>query len=245
MEQFSRTALLLGNDAMTALANSKIIVFGVGGVGSWCIEALARSGVGAITIVDSDTVATSNINRQLVADTQSIGRLKTTVMAQRILSVNPQCRVHAFAGVYNTATACQFNLNEYDVVVDAIDSVANKALLINTATRCRNTRLVSSMGAALKTDIFAIRTAEFGKVEGDALARALRNSFKKRGIWPSRKFRCVYSPQSVPNKIDAGADSTANGMKRINGTVVTTTAAFGLGLAQLALQTIIQKQTTC
>lgn len=246
MEQFSRTALLLGADAMNGLANSKIIIFGVGGVGSWCIEALARSGVGDITIVDSDTVAASNINRQLVADTHSIGQLKTTVMAQRILSVNPTCRVHAFAGVYNVATTCQFNLNEYDVVVDAIDSVVNKALLINTATRCRRTRLVSSMGAALKTDIFAIGTAEFGKVEGDPLARALRNTFKKRGIWPARKFRCIYSPQVVTNKIDAGADNTANGLKRVNGTVVTTTAAFGLGLAQLAIQTICNKeQTTC
>lgn len=242
MEQFSRTALLLGDADMDALANARIIVFGTGGVGSWCIEALARCGVGAITIVDSDTVSVSNINRQLVADFTSVGAIKTTVMAQRIINVNPACQVQASACVYNEGTAHLFSLDSYDVVVDAIDSVGPKALLIERATRCRHARLVSSMGAALKTDIFAITEAEFNNVTGDPLSRALRDRFKRLGTRPARKFRCVYSPQIVRNKQDAGTDNTANGRKRVNGTIVTTTAAFGLALAQLAIQTAIKRK---
>ena len=238
-QQFSRTALLLGAPAMDALARARVIVFGVGGVGSWCVEALARSGVGNLTIVDSDSVAPSNINRQMVALHSTVGQLKTTVMARRIRDINPHCRVHAVAGVFNEATADSYRLDDYDVIVDAIDSVGPKALLIQLGTRCRRARLVSSMGAALKTDVFAIAEAEFGKVTGDPLARALRDRFKRTGMGPSRKFRCVYSPQLSHNCEDAGTDNTANGTKRINGTLVTTTAAFGLALAQLAIRTAI------
>lgn len=237
-QRTARTALLLGHDGVAALNRSRVIIFGVGGVGSWCAEALARAGVGTLTIVDSDTVAASNINRQLVADCNTIGRLKVDVMAHRIHAVNPDCRIHAIAGVYNADTADSFRLDDYDVVVDAIDSLQSKAHLIITATRCRHARLVSSMGAALKTDITQIARAEFYQVKGCPLARALRDLFKRRGIRPARKFVCVYSPQLVPNRADTQPDSTPNGMKRVNGTLVTTTATFGLVLAQMAIQQI-------
>ena len=241
---FYRTALLLGAATVEGLRRARVIVFGVGGVGSWCVEALARAGVGHITVVDSDTVAFSNINRQLVADHTTLSQLKVDVMSHRIHAVSPDCRVHAYAGVYSAETASQFCLDDYDVVVDAIDSLAPKAHLILAATRCRRARLVSSMGAALKTDILQISTAEFWQVRGCPLARALRDRFKRSGERPARKFKCVYSPQLVANKpVPCGDDisqpvQTANGRKRVNGTLVTTTAAFGLVLAQLAIEAI-------
>lgn len=231
-----RTELLLGGEAVTRLWSARVIVFGVGGVGSWCCEALARAGVGNITVVDSDAVACSNINRQLVADAGTIGQAKVSVMARRIHAVSPECRVHVIAGVYNAQTAPGFDLDSYDVIVDAIDSIDAKMHLILSATSCRHARIVSSMGAALKTDIGRIDVAEFGRVYGCPLARALRDRMKKAGVWPRRKFRCVFSPQLVDNHVDAGTDNTANGRKRINGTIVTTTAAFGLRLAQLAIE---------
>lgn len=245
-KSFQRTELLLGPEGLARLGACRVIVFGVGGVGSWCVEALARSGVGNITVVDSDTVDPTNINRQLVADTTTVGQVKVDVMARRIHAINPACRVHAVCGVYNEATAPLFDLDSYDVVVDAIDSLAPKALLIVNATRCRHARLVSSMGAALKTDIFAIAEAEFWQVRGCPLARALRDRFKRTGVRPARKFRCVYSPQLVANHPDAAAatDSpvdTVNGAKRVNGTLVTTTAAFGLALAQLSLNLLVER----
>lgn len=239
-EADGRTELLLGAEGIRALRAARVIVFGTGGVGSWCIEALARSGVGSITVVDSDTVACSNINRQLVADADTIGQVKVDVMARRIHAISPECRVHAVAGIYNAETASGFDLDSYDVVVDAIDSVEPKIHLILSATSCRHARLVSSMGAALKTDIDRIAVAEFGNVRGCPLARALRDRMKRAGVWPRRKFRCVYSPQLVANSSDAGTDDTANGRKRVNGTLVTTTAVFGLRLAQLALEKITE-----
>lgn len=237
----SRTRLLLGDDAVSCLNAARVIVFGAGGVGSWCVEALARAGVGSLTIVDSDTVVPSNINRQLVADTLTAGSPKVTAMARRIYAVNPQCHIHAICSMYNESTAPTFNLAGYDLVVDAIDSVGPKAHLIIEATRLC-VPLVSSMGAALKTDITQIRvTRDFRSVQGDALARALRQRFKRTGVWPSRRFTCVYSPQQPPSSMqsEACAADTPNGRKRVNGTLVTTTAAFGLILAQTAIDSLL------
>ncbi len=240
-EPQQRTALLLGDGGMARLRGARVIVFGVGGVGSWCAEALARTGVGAITVVDSDTVAPSNINRQLVADRTTAGQLKVDVMARRIHAVNPDCRVHAVAGVYCEDNAAGFALDSYDVIVDAIDSLDAKASLILNATRCRHARLVSSMGAALKTDILAVGVAEFYQVKGCPLARALRDRFRRLGRFPARKFKCVYCPKSVKNSMELPPSDTPNGRKRVNGTIVTTTATFGLLLAQLAIEKILQK----
>lgn len=238
-ESLSRTELLLGHEAVGRLDSARVIVFGVGGVGSWCAEALARMGVGHITIVDSDTVAPSNINRQLVADTTTVGAVKVSVMARRIHAVNPECRIHAVAGVYDGRTAASFRLDDYDVVVDAIDSLDAKALLILNATACRHARLVSSMGAALKTDILRISVAEFWDVSGCPLARALRQKFKRSDRFPRRKFKCVYSPELTANAEELPPSETPNGLKRVNGTIVTTTATFGLVLAQLAVQKLL------
>lgn len=236
-QYFDRTELLLGQTALERLGRLRVIVFGIGGVGSWCAEALARSGVGHITLVDSDIVAPGNINRQLIATSETIGRPKVDVAAERLRSINPDIDVRPVHGIYTADTAADFDLEAYDWVVDAIDSVADKALLIYNAT-ASSARLVSSMGAACKTDLTQIRIVEFWKVEGDPLARALRQRFRRSGIFPKRKFSCAYSPQQVPNVRLAESEVTVNGAKRPNGTVVFATAAFGLALAGVIVNAV-------
>lgn len=162
-EIFDRAELLLGTEKMERLGRLRVILFGVGGVGSWCAEALVRTGVGHITIVDSDVVATSNINRQLPATTLTVGRSKVEVMAERLRSINPDCEITARAERFTASTEAQFPLDGYDVVVDAIDSVADKALLILRATEQRGVRLFSSMGAARKLDPTRVRVQNSGR----------------------------------------------------------------------------------
>lgn len=229
---FERTTLLLGPQAMARLGAARVLVLGVGGVGSWCVEALARSGIGTLTLVDPDAVAVSNINRQMPATTLTVGIPKVTVMARRVQAINPQCRLTASTVRYEARTANSFDLEAYDVVVDAIDSVADKALLIERVTHARRPRLVSSMGAARKTDIDQITVARFDDVRGCPLARAVRDRLRRTGQRPGRPFWCVYSPQLASNA------RTADGAC---GTVAWATAAFGLRLAQLAAEAIIRR----
>ncbi len=220
---FQRTELLLGADAMRALAKTRVIVVGTGGVGSWCAEALVRTGIGYLTLVDSDLVCLSNVNRQLMATSATIGEPKVTALARRLREINPAADVSAVEGVYSADTASTFRLEEYDFVIDAIDSVADKAHLIRHALSIPSVTLFSSMGAARRIDPFRIRSTEFWKVQGDGLARALRNHFRKSGEFPARKFTCVWSDE--PPRADAG-------------TVMHVTAAFGLALASLVVRKI-------
>ena len=209
-------------------------VFGVGGVGSWCVEALARTGVGAITIADPDCVAQSNINRQLPALVTTVGQAKVDVLARRIADINANCAVKALQKRYTPETAADFGLDNYDYVVDAIDSLADKASLIlrcTSAATAPRAGFVSSMGAARKLDPARVSVAEFWKVEGCALARALRTRFRRSGEFPGCKFRCVYSPESIPQCGDAGA----------NGTFMHITATFGLRLASLIIEDIYRR----
>lgn len=223
-----RTAMVAGSEMMEQLAELRVTVFGVGGVGSWCVEALARTGVGHITIVDPDCVDPSNINRQLPALYSTVGRPKVEVMADRIADINPAATVVAIAGRYTPENGAGFNLEQEDFVVDAIDSLADKADLIlrctDPATAPRR-GFVSSMGAARKLDPARIRTAEFWKVEGCPLARALRTRFRRSGVFPRRKFQCVYSPETLPHRLEGEAG--------VNGTFAHATAIFGLTLASL------------
>lgn len=232
-ESQSRTRLLAGDDMLARLAGTRVIVFGTGGVGSWCVEALARTGVGHITLVDSDTVAESNINRQLPALFTTIGRPKVEVLAERIRAINPDAEVLALQARYTPESAPEFGLENYDYVIDAIDSLPDKADLIlrctNPATAPRRA-FFASMGAARKMDIGKVQVAEFRKVEGCALARALRNRFRKTGVYPRRKFKCVYSPERMDHRHDDGSGA--------NGTFVHATAVFGLRLAELLLKDI-------
>ena len=227
---------MLGTAALEALARTKVAVFGLGGVGGWCAEALVRSGVGRLMLVDSDKVAESNVNRQVMATTATVGEVKVEVLAKRLREINPLVELDVRARRYTEDTTGEFALGEYDYVVDAIDSLDCKAALIRHALLIPSATLFSSMGAALKIDPFQIRATEFRKVEGDGLARALRTKFKKTGGMPSRKFTCVWSPERRGN---LGAE-TGDGEpgKRVNGTVVHTTAIFGFALAGLVVQDV-------
>lgn len=207
----------------------KVIQFGIGGVGSWCTEALVRAGIDDLTIVDCDVVSVSNINRQLIATTKTIGMAKVEVMKERLMDINPDARITAIKERYCTETADQFNLDEYDYVIDAIDSLADKALLILRACESE-ARLISSMGAAGKTDPQKVRVAEFWKVNVCPLARALRNRFKKAKTFPAKKFMAVYSEELPAQKI---VDSTTldTGTRLQLKPFVQVTATFGMHMA--------------
>jgi hesA/moeB/thiF family protein len=246
-EIFARERLVAGDAMMDALAHTRVIVFGVGGVGSWCCEALCRSGVGHLTLVDSDLVAVSNINRQLMATTSTVGTPKVEALARRLLDINPGVDIVVRQEAYTAETADSFDLGSYDYVIDAIDSLENKALLILRATAA-DTVFFSSMGAARKLDPTKIGVAEFFKVEGCPLARALRTRFRRRATFPARKFKCVYSPETIPNRLEterpaeASADDSWTASKAaVNGTFAHTTAVFGMTLAGLVVEDLYKK----
>jgi tRNA A37 threonylcarbamoyladenosine dehydratase len=229
---FSRLHLLVGDDALKAFEKTKVIIFGIGGVGSWCAEALVRSAVKNITIVDSDYICETNINRQLPATTKTVGKIKADVLKERLLEINPAANIKSIHKFYTAENSSEFELSDYDYVIDAIDSVKEKAHLINTVTRLNNTKLFSSMGAALKMDIFKIKKSEFWKIKGDPLARALRNNFKRSKIFPEKKFQCIWSDEARKNVVESNL--------RINGTITHTTATFGFALANLLIDDIIK-----
>ena len=245
MNTDGRTALLLGEDVMEAMAQQRVILFGVGGVGSWCAESLVRSGIQHLTIVDSDSVSETNINRQLMALQSTVGQPKVEVLRRRLLDIRPQADITALQAIYSADTASSFHLGQYDYVIDAIDSLENKAHLICTATASSAT-LFSAMGAALKLDPQRIRVAEFWKVKGCPLARALRNKMKRSHVFPAKKFQCVYSEEVLPNRghYDAIDTDTWTAQKaQVNGTVCHAVAIFGFTLAGLVIQDIYNKTT--
>lgn len=221
---FTRTAPFFSDEAAHRLAEARVIIFGVGGVGSWCAEALVRTGIMHLTLVDFDTVAESNINRQMQATPATVGESKVEAMRRRLLTINPAADIVAIDGCYSESTAADFQLQEYDYVIDAIDSVADKALLIVNATQARSTRLFSSMGAARRVDPGKVSTVEFSKVTGCPLARALRQRFKKTGVYPRRKFKAVYSSEP--------AIIMPDGEK---GSLCQVTSVFGMHLAALVI----------
>ena len=237
---FRRAELLLGDEAMARIAEKRVIIIGVGGVGSWCAESLVRSGIRRLTIVDSDRVAITNVNRQLMATTETVGQPKVDVLKERLLTINPLAEITALQQVFTAETAEHFLLDTYDYIIDAIDSLKDKALLILMATSFPSTgedrkypKLFSSMGAALKLDPTRIRIAEFWKVTGDPLARALRNRFKRDKTFPKRKFQCVYSDELLQNKKPVDPNDKGNG------TIAHITAIFGFMLASLVVQDAI------
>ena len=248
---FKRAELLLGDKMMDKVANTRIILFGVGGVGSWCTESLIRTGVRCLTIVDSDKVCETNINRQLMATTKTVGRQKVDVLKERLLEINPDAEITTIAGVYSEETSSSFNLENYDYIIDAIDSLKHKVHLIRTATRTK-ARLFSSMGAALKIDPTRIKVAEFWKVTGCPLAAALRRKMKQGGK-PSKKFLCVYSDELLENKglkYENDESKSSELLKQdnpsikaqTNGTLAHITAIFGLTLAGLVIKDIGKEQ---
>ena len=223
---FTRTIQLIGEEEFAALQRARVILFGVGGVGGWCAETLLRTGIGHLTIVDFDKVDTTNLNRQVVATHENIGQSKVLEMQKRLLSICPTADVQAIDRQYNAETAETFDLAQYDIVIDAIDMVECKALLLYNATQV-GCKVYSSMGAGRKTDPQKIRTAEFWKVQGCPLARALRTKMKKAGLMPASKIQCVYSEEISGDQ----------------GTLAPVVGVFGMTIAAMVIEHLAQQNS--
>ena len=195
--QFDRTQMLLGEEALKKLATKRVAVIGVGGVGGYVVEALARSGVGALDLIDKDVVDETNINRQIIATLDTVGRPKVDVAEERVHSINPDCVVRKYQCFYLPETRCNFDFSEYDYVVDAIDTVTGKLALIQQAKEA-GVPVISSMGAGNKLDPTAFKVADIYKTSVCPLAKVMRRELKKRGI---DSLKVVYSEETP---IDTG-----------------------------------------
>ena len=198
LNQFSRTQLLLGADNMDRLADAKVAVFGIGGVGGYVVEALARSGVGSFVLVDDDKVCLTNINRQIIATRKTVGKYKVDVMKDRILEINPDADVEIRKCFYLPENAADFDFSEYDYVVDAVDTVTAKIELIMRAKEA-GTPVISRMGAGNKLDASAFRVADIYKTKVCPLAKVMRRELKKRGV---KKLKVVYSEEQPIRPIE-------------------------------------------
>lgn len=198
LNSFSRTQLLLGPDAMNKLAGSRVAVFGIGGVGGYTVEALVRSGIGALDLIDDDKVCLTNINRQILATRKTVGKYKVDVAAERIAEINPDCRINTFKTFYLPETADQFDFSHYDYVVDAIDTVSGKIQLV-LAAQAAGTKIISSMGAGNKLDPTAFRVADIYQTSVCPLARVMRRELKKRGV---KHLKVVYSTEKPLRPIE-------------------------------------------
>ena len=222
---FTRTRQLIGEGGLAALQRARVILFGVGGVGGWCAETLLRTGIGHLTIVDFDKVDITNLNRQVVATAANIGQNKVQEMQKRLLQICPEADIQIIDKQYNVETADSFDLAQFDIVIDAIDMVECKALLLYNAT-IAGCRVYSSMGAGRKLNPQQIRIAEFWKVQGCPLARALRTKMKKSGLLPISKIQCVYSEEIASEK----------------GTMAQVVGVFGMTLASMVINDLVSKK---
>lgn len=254
-QSFNRLELLTGKDALHRLNSTKVIVFGVGGVGSWCAEALIRNGIGTLTIVDSDRVCATNINRQLQATSESVGEIKVDILKNRLQSINPDASITALCKVYNKESASSFDLQQYQYCVDAIDSLSNKVELIVHAYMS-GCKVYTALGAACKLDVSRIKTGSLWKSEGCHLGRFVRKRLRKRKF--TGDIQCVYSDELLP-AIGERLDGCGTGecicpgsadpenpdndwcslKKQINGSAVHITATFGFFLAGMITKDII------
>ena len=244
MNQFARTELLYGSDAMARLQNSRVAVFGVGGVGGYTAEALARSGVGALDLIDHDTVSLTNLNRQIIALHSTVGRLKVQVMRERIADINPACRVSTFPVFFDESTAAQFDFTVYDYVVDAVDSVKAKLLLAELCAE-QNVRLIASMGAGNKLDPTRFQIADISKTSYDPLAKVMRRELKKRGI---RHLTVVYSTEQ-PVKLNREEvayllDKEEMQKRTVPGSNAFVPSAAGLIIASKVINDLTEKNTS-
>lgn len=240
-EILNRTSLLLGDRVMEKLAAARVIVFGIGGVGSWCAESLVRSGIRRMTLVDPDRVCMTNVNRQAMATSSTVGQMKVEALKARLQDINPDAEIEAVPEVFSAETAERFHLEEYDYVIDAIDSLKDKIDLILCATdqNLIGPKLFSAMGAALKIDPSQIHVSEFWDVKGCPLAFLIRKRMRRIKCLPGRKFQCVWSPEVLPNLGEAQMCDDAGAMfhkAKINGTTAHVTAIFGFTLAGLVIQ---------
>ena len=236
-QQFSRTQILLGEAAMARLQNARVAVFGIGGVGGYTVEALARSGIGRLDLIDSDTVSVSNINRQLFATHSTVGRYKVEVAKERILDINPQAIVTVHPVFYTPETADQFELSQYDYIVDAIDTVTGKLCLAERAFAA-GTPIISCMGAGNKLCGTAFQVADISKTTICPLARVMRKELKKRGI---THMKVVYSTEEALKPVGAEEAAAAIGKRQIPGSTSYIPGIAGLLLAGEVIQDLAQK----
>jgi tRNA A37 threonylcarbamoyladenosine dehydratase len=223
MDQFSRTELLVGAEGIERLRNSRVAVFGIGGVGGYVVEALARSGVGTLDLIDNDKVSLTNLNRQIIAMHSTIGRYKVDVAKKRVLDINPAAVVNTYRTFFVPETAADFDFHAYDYVVDAIDTVTGKIqLIVQADSAC--TPVISCMGAGNKMDPTAFRVADIYQTSVCPLAKVMRRELKKRGI---RKLKVVYS-EEVPIEVKAAAETEK---KRIPGSNAFVPSVAGLIMA--------------
>jgi tRNA A37 threonylcarbamoyladenosine dehydratase len=239
---FSRVRLLIGEEALERIGSKKVLLFGCGGVGSWCADSLVRSGIRHLTLVDGDRINETNVNRQLMATSRTIGLSKVDALRDHLLAINPAAEIETREALFSAETAASFGLDGYDYVIDCIDSLKDKITLLETASHGPAT-LFSSMGAALKIDPTRVRVAEFWEVHGDPLARALRKKMRQEGRKTGKQFLCVYSEELLENRgdaIDPALDESPIKKAVVNGTLAPVTATFGHTLASLVLQDIIR-----
>lgn len=233
-EIFRRTELLFGSEAIDKLNKSRVAVFGVGGVGGYTVEALARSGVGSIDIIDNDTVSVTNINRQIIALQSTVGKYKTDVMKERILDINPDANVRAYRTFFTPETENEFDFTQYDYIVDAIDTVTGKIALVVKAKEA-GTPIISSMGAGNKLDPTAFEVADIYKTSVCPLAKVMRRELKQRGI---KKLKVVYSKEPSISP----ASSTEEGVQKrqIPGSTAFVPSVVGLIIAGEVIKDLVK-----
>ena len=232
--EFARTRLLLGAEALARLAACRVAVFGVGGVGGYVVEALARSGIGALDLIDNDTVAESNLNRQIIALHSTIGQYKADVAAARVRDINPDCRVTAHRVFFLPETQAQFDFSAYDYVVDAIDTVKGKLALVEQA-RSAGVPIICSMGAGNKLDPTAFRVADIYETSVCPLARVMRTECRRRGI---DRLKVVYSTEPPLRPLEK-ADEPGSPRRATPGSVAFVPSAAGLVLASEVIRDLI------
>lgn len=226
-EQFLRTEMLLGSDAIQKLQNARVAVFGLGGVGGYVVEALARSGVGSLDLIDSDRVSVSNLNRQILATHSTVGMLKVDAARNRVLDINPECQVKTWPVFYTPDTADTFDFTQYDYIVDAIDTVTGKLALVERA-KAAGTPIICCMGTGNKLDASAFQVADISKTTMCPLARVMRRELSKRGI---RHLKVVYSQEEALTPTGWEEEAAALGKRQIPGSVAFVPGAAGLLLA--------------
>ena len=226
-EEVLRTAMLLGEEAVTRLANARVAVFGIGGVGGYTVEALARAGIGAIDLIDNDDVSLSNINRQILATHSTVGMAKVEAGKRRILDINPEAKVTCHQLFFNAETAAQFDFTRYDYIVDAIDTVTGKLALVEKAVAA-NTPIICCMGTGNKLDPSRFEVADISKTTMCPLARIMRKELGKRGI---KHLKVVYSKEEVLTPTGWEEEAAAIGKRQIPGSVSFVPGAAGLVLA--------------
>lgn len=238
LNRFSRTQLLYGREAMTYLASCRIAVFGIGGVGGYVVEALARSGIGALDLIDNDRVCLTNINRQIIATEKTVGEYKVDVAKERVCEINPDCRVRTYKTFYLPKTQDQFDFGEYDYIVDAIDTVTGKLAIIENAKKC-GTPVISSMGAGNKTNPAAFEVADIYETSVCPLAKIMRRECRKRGI---ESLKVVYSKEEPVRPLEeAEAEENSAGRRDIPGSAAFVPSVAGLIMAGEVINDLVDR----